>query len=263
MYESLLPVLGFLVGLVVGMTGIGAGAIMTPLLLAIGFPPVSAVGTDLLHSSFSKAFGVLLYFKRGAVNLKIVAHLIFGSLVALAAGGYLIVAIRAVYGEATLSLFIGLCIAIILPIAGIRYLLGGRTQSAHKGDADPAPSIPSLSSVGFLIGLAVNLTSIGAGSMLMPYLMRIMKSAREMVGTDLAYGFLVSLFAGLLQISLGNVLLVPLLYLLLGSLPGTYLGVKLNERVRVEHMRVILSVLIIGSGLAILARFLTSVWPSG
>jgi uncharacterized membrane protein YfcA len=95
---------------------------------------------------------------------------------------------------------------------------------------------------------------VGAGSMLMPYLMRKLKSAKEMVGTDLAYGFLTTALAGIVQLDLGDALLVPLLYLLAGSIPGTYVGVKVNERVHVRHMRLILSLLIMASGVSILAR---------
>jgi uncharacterized membrane protein YfcA len=254
LYGLLLPLVGFAVGLLVAMTGVGAGSVMTPLLLAVGLPPISAVGTDLVHSALSKALGTSLYLKSRSVNRKAVAYLMTGSVAAIALGGYLIVAIRGAYGVTTLNLVVSVSIAAILLIAGTSYLLTARDQSPVKEASDPAISFGALSSLGFLIGLAVNMTSVGAGSMLMPYLMRKLKSAKEMVGTDLAYGFLTTAVAGIVQLDLGDALLVPLLYLLAGSIPGTYVGVKVNERVHVRHMRLILSLLIMASGVSILAR---------
>jgi uncharacterized membrane protein YfcA len=253
LYGLLLPLVGFAVGLLVAMTGVGAGSVMTPLLLAVGLPPISAVGTDLVHSALSKALGTSLYLKSRSVNRKAVAYLMTGSVAAIALGGYLIVAIRGAYGVTTLNLVVSVSIAAILLIAGTSYLLTARDQSPVE-TSDPAISFGALSSLGFLIGLAVNMTSVGAGSMLMPYLMRKLKSAKEMVGTDLAYGFLTTALAGIVQLDLGDALLVPLLYLLAGSIPGTYVGVKVNERVHVRHMRLILSLLIMASGVSILAR---------
>ncbi len=236
------------------MTGVGAGSIMTPLLLVVGLPPISAVGTDLAHSAVSKALGTSLYWKGKSVNGRFVGWLLVGAVVAVGLGGYLVVAIRSGYGEGTLNYVVSTSIALILIVAGANYLLISRDFTSATPGPDPPPSSASLSSIGFLIGLAVNMTSVGAGSLLMPYLMRKLRSTREMVGTDLAFGFSLTLIAAFLQTELGNVLLVPLLCLLAGSLPGTYLGVRLGKRVHVRHMKAILATLILIAGVSILVK---------
>ena len=247
-----LPLIGLLVGVVVGMTGVGAGAVMIPLLLALGFSPITAVGTDLIHAAVSRALGVSLYHRSRAVNFRIVSYLIIGSLVAIATGGFVIVAIRIAYGGGVLDTFISFCIALVLLVAGGSVILS-KGKGGSESHPPRSPSRGVLSAIGFLVGLAVNFTSVGAGSVLMPYLLRILKSTREMVGTDLAYGLIVALAAGMLQFSLGNVLLVPLGYLLVGSVPGTFLGVWLNEKMHPTHMRLIISIFVIAAGFAILA----------
>lgn len=256
MFELLLPFIGFAIGFLVALTGVGAGAIMTPILLALGFPPISAVGTDLAHSALSKALGTSLYWRDKVVNRRVVAYLLVGSIAAVSMGGFLVVGIRATYGVTTLNLVVSSSIALVLLIAGASYLLIRSSDGSDESEADPRPSFVPLASLGFLIGLAVNITSVGAGSMLMPYLMKKLRSAREIVGTDLTFGFFTTVVATLLQLNLGNVLFQPLLFLLAGSIPGTILGVRFNERVHVQHLRAILATIIIIAGISILVKLL-------
>lgn len=236
------------------MTGIGGGSIMTPLLLLVGFSPISAVGTDLLCSGISKALGASLYLRRGAINGRLITYLLVGGVAGVGIGGVLIAVVRGVYGLDALNFALSLGIAGILFVAGVSYLFA---KAGGHGTEDAA-SIPrlDLSMFGFVVGLAINLTSVGAGSILMPYLMRKLKSAQEMVGTDLAFGFFTTLAAGGSQLTLGDVLYVPLLLLLAGSIPGTLVGAKLNERVKFHYLRPILASLIIVAGLSILVRLL-------
>lgn len=255
MYDLALPLIGFVVGLLVGMTGIGGGSIMTPLLLAVGFSPLSAVGTDLVCSAFSKALGTGLYLRKGAIRRSIITYLLVGSVAGIALGGVVIALVRGAYGLDALNSVLSAGIAAILMLAGASYLFA-RTNGTPAGGVASVPSRWSLSAFGFAIGAAINLTSVGAGSILMPYLMRKLKSAQEMVGTDLAFGFVTTLVAGTTQVGLGDVLPVPLLLLLVGSVPGTYAGTLLNRRVHFRHLRPLLAFLIILAGASILVRFL-------
>jgi uncharacterized membrane protein YfcA len=220
----------------------------------MGIPPIFAVGTDLAHSAASKALGSSLYLRGKAVNARVVGYLMVGSLLAIASAGYLIVAIRGAYGPTELNLIVGLAISLILILAGGNYLLTAVEPTSPQDDPALPPSSHVLAFLGFVIGLAINTTSVGAGSMLMPYLMRKLKSAKEMVGTDLAFGFLTTATAALLQSGLGNVLPSALLYLLAGSIPGTYVGVRLNDKLHVRHMRRVLGLAIMVAGILTLIK---------
>lgn len=257
MIDALLPFVGFIVGLLVGLSGIGAGAIMTPVLLALGVPPIFAVGTDLLHASLSKAVGFALYLRKNLIDLRVLSGLVSGSVVALLLSGYLIVLLKSFYGVSSLNLLVGICIAILLIISGLFYLFAPRPRMKDvKHDGNDMSKFSSYSTIGFAIGLAVSLTSIGAGSLLMPFLLKKMRLVKAVVGTDLAYGFLFSLMAGILQFSLGHVLLGVVLLLLLGSLPGIYLGVTINNRVSVGQLKSVLAVLILIAGITSLIKIL-------
>jgi uncharacterized membrane protein YfcA len=188
-----------------------------------------------------------LYLRGKAVSKRIVAYLAGGSVAAIVFGGYLIATIRGTYGISALNFVVGVNLR-NAPPAGAGCFLTASEGSLTEATSGPPPMFPTFSLPGFVIGFAVNIISVGAGSLLMPYLMRRLKPAREMVGTDIVFGFFTTVAGALLQLGSGSVLPWALLYLLVGSVAGTHVGMRLNDRIRLLHMRRVLGVAIMAAG---------------
>ncbi|MBI4692524.1 MAG: sulfite exporter TauE/SafE family protein [Gammaproteobacteria bacterium] len=233
------PAAGFLVGTLVGFTGVGGGALMTPILvLLFGVVPHTAVGTDLLMATITKTVGSSVHWSRGAVDWQVVRRLWLGSLPAAAAT--LVFLHHAETDSARVS-------AIILPMLGVALLLtslgvlfkpalhrlGKHLRShftARFKRAQPALTVLA----GAILGVLVTLTSVGAGALgtvMLVYLYPFRMHATKLVGTDIAHAVPLTLVAGLGHLALGNVDLALLAGLLAGSIPGIVLGALLSHRV--------------------------------
>jgi uncharacterized membrane protein YfcA len=228
---------GFGVGVIVGLTGIGGGALMTPLLvLVLGVAPQAAVGTDLLFASITKVFGVVIHGRHGTVDWQVVRRLAAGSLpVALVT-----VLVLAVLGNDQMRsglILHGLGVALALTAGGL-FL---RRRLHHLGRmlrTDTPVSFkrwqPALTVVaGAVIGCLVTLTSVGAGALgtvALIYLYPYRLAGAKLVGTDLAHAIPLALIAGAGHLMLGNIDFGLLGNLLLGSIPGIVLGSTLSAR---------------------------------
>jgi uncharacterized protein len=220
-------VAGLLVGTIVGITGVGGGALMTPLLvLMFGVAPQTAVGTDLLYASITKMFGVAVHQNHGTVDWGIVGRLAMGSLPAAAA-----TLAWMHYSDANQvkSGFIISAVAIALLITAVGMLakdyLHRVGRSLRVTDASYFKHVQPVATVvaGVVLGVLVTLTSIGAGALgtvMLVYLYPMRLNASKLVGTDLAHAIPLALIAGLGHLSLGNVNYSLLINLLLGSIPG-------------------------------------------
>ena len=248
-------VAGFLVGLLVGFTGVGGGALMTPLLvLFFGVAPTTAVGTDLLYAALTKAVGSWVHGIRGAVDWLVVRRLWLGSLPMSALTLFWL-------HRSPESSGLG---KLILPLLGVALLLTGiallarpvfqrlgerlRTNFPERFKAyQPAMTVIA----GALLGFFVTLTSVGAGAMgavMLIYLYPRRLKAQKIVGTDIAHAIPLTLLAGLGHAKLGHVDFGLLGGLLLGSIPGIIVGSVLSHRVRPHVVRngIAIMLLIIG-----------------
>jgi uncharacterized protein len=228
---------GFGVGVIVGLTGIGGGALMTPVLvLFFGVAPHTAVGTDLLFASITKVFGVLVHGRRGTVDWQVVGRLAAGSLPAALAT----VVFLAHYGTSDARnevILTGVGIALVLTATGL--LFRRRLQEVGKALRSRAPgrfkrAQPSLTALaGAIVGCLVALTSVGAGALgtvALVYLYPFRLKAATLVGTDLAHAIPLALVAGAGHLMLGHTDFGLLANLLLGSIPGVLLGSSLSTR---------------------------------
>lgn len=219
---------GLLVGFIVGLTGVGGGSLMTPLLiLAFKVPVLIAVGTDLLYAALSKAGGVVVHARRGNIEWRIAARLALGSvpaalitLVALqyfGAGSGIETLVNTVLG-------FGLVMTSLILLAGDR-LLARRWPRTALSDGQQRLVLAVL---GAFVGAMVTLSSIGAGALCGAVLMLLYRDlpVARIVGTDIAHAVPIAALAGLGHIHLGTVNYVMLGYLLAGSLPGIYLGAR-------------------------------------
>jgi uncharacterized membrane protein YfcA len=257
--DWLYTVSGFLVGLIVGVTGVGGGSLMTPLLvLFFGVSPATAVGTDLLYASITKALGGWVHGRNGTVDWKIVGLLGIGSLPA----ALLMIALlkQLALDEKTLrGLVTGVLSVALLATAAALLLKDWIRKVAQRDDGTvyelhhrhlPAATIAT----GAVVGALVTLSSIGAGVLGTVALLFLYPrmSAVKVVGTDIAHAVPLTAVAGMGHMALGTVDYVLLGSLLLGSLPGIYIGSHLSAKVPEKVLRPVLStmLLIIGAKLA-------------
>ena len=251
--QSLYPLVGLMVGLIVGLTGVGGGSLMTPLLIFVFKVPAElAVGTDLLFASLTKIAGVTAHSARGNVNWPIVGTLAVGSLPAsmatILAMGYFKAHGQPLDGLVLPVLGLSL-VATAVAVLLRRRILAAGGERYSLGEAGSA-RITIL--VGVVLGVLVTLTSVGAGAIGVAALMLLYPALRpaSVVGTDLAHAIPLVTVAGLGHLQLGNVDFRLLLGLLAGSIPGIYLGSTLSARLPEVLMRRILACVLLVMGIA-------------
>ena len=258
--DWLYTVSGFVVGLIVGVTGVGGGSLMTPLLvLFFGISPATAVGTDLLYASITKSLGGWVHSRNGTVDWKVVKLLSLGSLPAalftIALFKYLALDEQALSGLMTgvLSVALLLTAAALLFKDWIKKIAQRDDGSLFELHHRHLPAATIIT--GAIVGVLVTISSIGAGvlgTVALLFLYPRLGTAR-VVGTDIAHAVPLTAVAGLGHMTLGTVDLVLLGSLLLGSLPGIYIGSHLSAKVPEKVLRPLLAVmlLIIGTRLVL------------
>ncbi|HCM05916.1 MAG TPA: hypothetical protein DIC30_07890 [Oceanospirillales bacterium] len=223
---------GASVGFIVGITGIGGGALMTPLLLLFGFPPNVAVGTDLMYASITKASGVVSHHKQKHVEWKLVKLLAMGSLPAALITGY---SLQNVFEnsesyEALLKSSLGIMLLLTAFVVIFRKQLQRFTLHS-KSQTNERYRDSTTILMGVILGVLVTLTSVGAGAIGTAVLMLLYPALRSshIVGTDIAHAVPLTACAGLVHMALGNVDFALLFALLLGSIPAIQLGSKVSH----------------------------------
>ncbi|MBS1213038.1 MAG: putative rane protein, partial [Proteobacteria bacterium] len=230
---------GLLVGFLVGLTGVGGGSLMTPLLVFLfGFAPTTAVGTDLLFASITKAGGVAVHHgKHRSVDWKIVRHLAMGSLPSALAVIFSLEYFAIPKDTIASVMAIALGFALILTALALLFRNRLMKASLESDSRNPARfgrwQTPATILVGVVLGVLVTLSSIGAGALgtvALFYLYPRLSTVR-IVGTDLAHAIPLTAVAGLGHLHMGNVDFGLLGSLLVGSLPGIYVGSHLSARI--------------------------------
>jgi uncharacterized membrane protein YfcA len=222
---------GAAVGFIVGITGIGGGALMTPLLLLFGFPPNIAVGTDLMYASITKASGVISHHRQKHVEWKLVKLLAMGSLPAALITGY---SLQNVFEdsdsyEALIKSSLGVMLLLTAFVIIFRKQLQRFTLRSKSNNEKTRDVITF--AMGIVLGILVTLTSVGAGAIGTAVLMLLYPALRSshVVGTDIAHAVPLTACAGLVHMALGNVDFALLFALLVGSIPAIQLGSKVSH----------------------------------
>jgi uncharacterized membrane protein YfcA len=243
------------VGFVVGMTGVGGGSFMTPILLGFGFPPAIAIGTDLLYASITKASGVITHARQATVDWKIVRILSTGSipasLVTMAVLHYL--QTTGFDYSVILKKTLGIMLVVTAIVLLFRtFLLQERSHLADSnlGEFERRHATGLTFLMGLTLGVMVTLTSVGAGAFGAAVLMTLYPRMPmiRVIGTDLAHAVPLTAVAGLGHMHLGHVDLWLLLSLLVGSLPCIWLGTKVANRVPEKIMQRIMATILIVLG---------------
>ncbi len=234
-YDPLYSLAGILVGMLVGLTGVGGGSLMTPLLvLAFGFHPATAVGTDLIYASATKTVGGAVHGLRGTVDWKIVRRLAAGSLPA-AAVTLLVLSRSAERGKdsgATIAFVLGLALVGTAAATFFRARIVAAIGPKFRGMAPRTLGLLTVA-LGVVLGVLVSLTSVGAGALGMTALLLLYPVApvSRLVGSDIAHAVPLTLIAGIGHWWLGSVDVMLLLSLLAGSIPGIVIGSLVASRV--------------------------------
>jgi len=235
-------VVSFGVGIVVGLTGMGGGALMTPALIFLGVNPTAAVANDLVAASINKSVGASVHWRRGSPNLRLAGLLICGSVPFAFAGGFIVKSV----GEAEArQQFLTTAIGCALLFTAATYTLRMYLQLRHvtRGNVisedDPQVRVVPTVLVGAVGGLLVGITSVGSGSLIMVALLLIYPtlSAVRLVGTDLVQAVPLVLAAAVGHVLTDGVEWAVLVPLVLGGTPGTFIGARMSAWVSQSVIR--------------------------
>jgi uncharacterized protein len=241
---------GFLVGLIVGITGVGGGSLMTPLLvLVFGVAPVTAVGTDLLFASLTKAGGAWAHARRGNVDWSVVAWLAAGSVPASALTLVLLHFFVPHPDKLSAIVSVALGVALILTACALVF-----RETLHAWAERRAPASAGRSStarrtliVGAILGVLVTISSVGAGALGVTALFFLYPglAAARIIGSDIAHAVPLTLVAGIGHAAAGAVDWTLLALLLAGSLPGIWVGSSLSRKIPERVLRSALAAMLV------------------
>ena len=253
--EGIAVLSGFGVGAIVGMTGVGGGSLMTPLLMSVfRLSPAVAIGTDLWFAALTKTSGAIAHHRHGQVDWRIAGLMLAGSIPASLATVALMHATGVTAGWSS-ALTFTLGIALLLTAVTVAYrsawhALGLRLERF----VTPQRRGPLTLACGALLGVLVSLSSIGAGAIgaTLILLLHPRLEARHIVGTDIAHAVPLTLVAGVGHATLGHVDLALLAPLLVGSLPGIWLGAQLARRLPDRLVRTLLCASLVTAGVKVI-----------
>lgn len=234
--------IGLGVGTLVGLTGMGGGALLLPLLIfGLHVPPITAIGSDAAINFVSKIGGGIVHARQGTVNWRLVRYLAAGSIPGSFLGVAMIGYLRRIYGAQVndvLQFVLGL---VLLLISTLLFLQPKPSKEPQAGTIPRSGPLIITCFIGLLGGFLVGLTSIGSGTVIMLLLLLLYRfSPRILVGTDIAHAVLLTGVTTVLQYRMGMVDPALVASILIGSIPGVLLGARLTQRVPVLLLKRIL-----------------------
>lgn len=254
-------IIGFVVGALVGMTGVGGGALTMPLLIFwVGVRPIVAVGTDLTFLAVLKIVGAWAHHRWGNVDWRLVKLLAFGSVPGAVIGLGLLTYLRSISPELIDTIITRLLGTILITVSIIilaRFVLRNRPIIASlrkpqvSQDNDPAAAFTV--ALGFVVGILVSLTSVGGGTLVVAALALFYQtSGRRIVGTDIAHALILTSVAASGHLGLGNVNILLVGNLLMGAIPGILIGSRITIQIPEQGLRAILASVLLAAGLRLL-----------
>jgi len=226
--------IGLLVGLLIGMTGMGGGAVMTPALILLGWArPLVAVGTDMVWSTLTRAMGAAVHLRQKTVDFVLVKRLAIGSIPGALAGLALMAHLHHQGGDALDKLVLRLLGAALICVALSLFLRSLRRKATGENSRelpDRRGPVWLTTVVAFVVGFLVSLTSVGSGSLIVAGLVVIYPNTplRRIVGSDIVHALLLVGVAALGHLGVGEVNFRLLGALLVGSIPGVWIGSRLS-----------------------------------
>jgi hypothetical protein len=251
---------GFLVGLLVGVTGVGGGSLMAPLLILIfGVPATTAIGTDLWFAGTTKTVGGAIHHAKNNADLLVVRRLMTGSIPAAIAT---LAVMNAMHwdqvrnGWLPITLGVVLCLTSAATIARPSLHRWIVANAGRNGGSLKRMQLPLTIVAGAMLGVLVTITSVGAGAFgatLLVFLYPGRLNGKQIVGTDIVHAIPLTFVAGIGHLLIGSVDGHLLLNLLIGSIPGIIIGSLLVHKVSEKLVRIALSIVLIMAGLRLIA----------
>ncbi len=235
-------VVGLIVGFLVGVTGTGGGALLTPLLIVLGFaPPMMAVGTDLVWSTVTKAAGALVHWRQQTVDLTIVKRLAVGSIPGALVGLLVLAHLRASDQSGSDRLVVRMLGAALVAVALSMFWRCFRKPRKPTVSLmqDPRRLAWLTTLTGAVVGFLVSITSVGSGSLIIACLVVLYQGMplRRIVGSDIVHALVLVGVAALGHLGMRSINFVLLKWLLVGSIPGVWLGSRMTEWVPEKALR--------------------------
>jgi uncharacterized protein len=250
---------GLGVGILVGMTGIGGGSLMTPMLILVfGVTPVTAIGTDLAYAAVTKTVGGYKHLSQKTVDLTLSAWMAIGSVPAAIGGVYVLTLLEDWLGQDFEDAVIAILAGALL-LTGAATLIRAFLKRMHERERDTIEmerrhKVAAVV-LGLCVGFVLGVTSAGSGALIAVGLILLFRlSPQRVVGTDVFHAAILLWAAGLAHIVAGNVDFGLAGTILLGSVPGVWLGSHWSVRVEPAVLRTTLAVVLIGAGLALLIK---------
>ena len=244
---------GFLVGTLIGLTGMGGGSLITPIMIFVfRVPPLVAVGTDLALSAITKFAGSIAHYRLGNVDTKIVRTLLFGS-VPGALLGLIVLRILPFLGVGPIDGVIKNLLGGVLLVVAVSLFFPSLWKYVRRPESASGNKTRHLRLFSFGIGFIVAMTSIGSGSLMVPFLMTALTlPLSRVVGVDVVHGAAIAAVAGAGHLAAGSVDYRLLLQLLIGSVPGVLLGSRLSVLFPKRTMELVLGSMLVISGIKLL-----------
>jgi uncharacterized protein len=242
------------VGFLVGMTGAGGGALMTPMLILLfGVQPATAISSDLVAAVVMRPIGAGVHLRRGTVNLRLVGWMVLGSVPMAFLGAYLLHLMgNAKSAQQNIEVVLGVALLVGSAAMVLRYILdrrtgGHRTGKVHDVTARPLPTV----AIGMVGGIIVGMTSVGSGSLMIIMLLFLypLLGANQLVGTDLTQAVPLTAAAALGALALGHVEFGVTTSLIIGSVPAVLVGSLLSSSIPDWYLRPVITFVIFASGL--------------
>jgi uncharacterized membrane protein YfcA len=247
---------GLGVGVLIGLTGIGGGSLMTPLLIIVlGIHPVVAVGTDLTYGAITKTLGGYKHLRKGTVDLGVSKWLAYGGVPGALVGVLLVDRLHKAYGKSFDHVLVG-CIAgalvIVASVVLVRTLLLTHLaeRERHSFRFTRRTGVAAIA-LGFVLGMILGMTSVGSGALIGVAMIVIFRlTPQRVAGSSVFLAAMLLWVAGLAQVVSGNVDYGLMGNILIGSMPGVWIGAHFVDRVPAQALRVTLGAALLGSALA-------------
>ena len=242
---------GLVVGTLVGLTGLGGGMVLLPLLISVlGIPPIIAVGSDAVINCVTKIGAGAVHWRQGNVSWRLVLNLAYGSIPGAICGVLFLNHVRAAYGTGVND-FLKIAIGVLLIVIPVAYMLK-RSPAAVPANVIAIRDAKyrfGITIIGFFAGILVGVTSIGSGSVILLLMLVFYGFIPSlMVGTDIVHAVLLAGLTGLLQFRFGNVDMVLVACVLLGSIPGGLLGAYLTRYLPSHRFKQLLCAILVFVG---------------
>ncbi len=258
---------GLGIGILVGMTGMGGGSLMTPLLILIfGIQPTTAIGTDIFYSAVTKTVGGWRHLRMKTVNMELVKWLALGSVPAAVSGVALVSVIENHVGEDRLDSLVYAVLGGTLLMVGIitlarALILRNLVEERDRFDVERRHKVAAVL-IGATTGFVIGITSAGSGTVIAILLIAVYRLApKKVVGTDVFHAAILLWAAGIAHWVGGNVDFTLAANILIGSVPGVIIGSALSSKAPQGFIRTALGLVLIGSGIVTIQKGDPNVWP--